>query len=91
MHRVASNLRIFIGTIQSQSLDNGGVIREKDYMLRVGVIKRKNRSRWFLINIYHIFGIVATKCVTEMYQNISQQMENLSDNLLFHEELYPFI
>ena len=35
IHRVASNLWIFIGIIQSHSFANGGVIREKAYMLRV--------------------------------------------------------
>ena len=45
-----------------------------------------NRS----IHIPHIFGIIAIKCVTEMYQNIPQQMLNFLDNFLLHEELYPF-
>ena len=39
IHRIASNLRIFIGIIQPHSFANSGVIREKTYMS--GGLQRK--------------------------------------------------
>ena len=52
-----------------------------------GFIKKTNRSRWFAINISHMFGIIAIKCVTEMYQMSHNKWNIFFDNLLIHEEL----
>ena len=90
MHRVTSNLRIFISIIQSHSLANGRVMRERAYMS--GLCKEEKPLK--LIS-HQQLSYISNNSNKMCYRNVTKYSKTngkiVFDNFLHHEKQYPLI